>query len=239
MLAGLRPNCFNCQHLIGLTPAGWGCEAFEQIPIDVLSGRRKHTTAIDGDGGVRFEAKSAQAAAGYETVSRHLPEKCDLCAKYQRPDECQEVEGPISAEGWCPGFERLVEVRSDAVSLVPAAGVMIVTDAGKVLLLNRVDGTGWAFPGGRIEDGETAEEAAIRECEEETGFKPEIKAEWTRRAADGVDFTTFLVRVSDTFDPVLNDEHAGFVWEQIDDLASASLVWVTQPHSLTRCKMQS
>jgi 8-oxo-dGTP diphosphatase len=49
---------------------------------------------------------------------------------------------------------------------------------GKVLIIQRVrpekgaDGTHltWAFPGGRIEEGETLEEAAARETTDETGF---------------------------------------------------------------------
>jgi mutator protein MutT len=31
----------------------------------------------------------------------------------------------------------------------------------------------WEFPGGKIEPGETAEEAAVRECQEETGIEVE------------------------------------------------------------------
>jgi 8-oxo-dGTP diphosphatase len=49
---------------------------------------------------------------------------------------------------------------------------------GKVLIIQRVrpekgsDGThlSWAFPGGRIEEGESPEEAAARETTDETGF---------------------------------------------------------------------
>jgi len=54
-------------------------------------------------------------------------------------------------------------------------GVVIVQD-GKVLVVQRgrepAAGT-WAFPGGRLELGETLAEAAVREAREETGLEIE------------------------------------------------------------------
>ncbi len=44
----------------------------------------------------------------------------------------------------------------------------------KVLLTLRSDLPVWCLPGGAIEDGETLVEAAIRECQEETGAEVEI-----------------------------------------------------------------
>lgn len=53
-----------------------------------------------------------------------------------------------------------------------AAGVMVVVN-GRALFLKRAPGTDhpgqWCFPGGNVEDGETAEDAARREFKEETG----------------------------------------------------------------------
>lgn len=99
-----------------------------------------------------------------------------------------------------------------------AAGILIVSPTtGRLLLLRRAPGGTdhggeWAFPGGGIEEGETAEEAARRELTEETGLiydGPLI--EWTRRQKDNVDFTTFLAR-SDEFEPTLNAEHDLHRW---------------------------
>ncbi|GLQ55643.1 NUDIX domain-containing protein [Devosia nitrariae] len=49
--------------------------------------------------------------------------------------------------------------------------VMLV-DGDKVLLIRHSYIPGWAFPGGGVEPGETAEESALREVVEETGYRP-------------------------------------------------------------------
>jgi 8-oxo-dGTP pyrophosphatase MutT (NUDIX family) len=98
---------------------------------------------------------------------------------------------------------------------VKAAGVMFIATDGRVLLLHRKDGEGWAFPGGGIEEGETPEQAARRELEEETGQHYEGPLfRWTRRIKDDVDFTTFLARIEESskFKPKLNDEHDSYLW---------------------------
>ncbi|MCE9613650.1 MAG: NUDIX hydrolase [Lentisphaerae bacterium] len=50
---------------------------------------------------------------------------------------------------------------------------MVAVRGGDVLLVRQyrllVDGPAWEIPGGRVDDGETAEAAAVRECFEETG----------------------------------------------------------------------
>lgn len=58
----------------------------------------------------------------------------------------------------------------------PVAATVMTDDAWRVLLMWRhrhvTDTWGWEIPSGRIEAGETPEQAAAREAEEETGWRP-------------------------------------------------------------------
>lgn len=50
------------------------------------------------------------------------------------------------------------------------AGGIVLGDRGTLALVRTKEGAGWTFPKGHIEEGETDEEAARREIEEETGL---------------------------------------------------------------------
>ena len=54
-----------------------------------------------------------------------------------------------------------------------AAGGLVVRDR-RVLLVHRPRYDDWAFPKGKLEDGESWEEAAAREVEEETGLRCDV-----------------------------------------------------------------
>jgi 8-oxo-dGTP diphosphatase len=57
------------------------------------------------------------------------------------------------------------------VTLVRAAGGIVVDDAGRILLVHRPRYDDWSLPKGKLEDGESWEDAAVREVEEETGLR--------------------------------------------------------------------
>jgi ADP-ribose pyrophosphatase YjhB (NUDIX family) len=59
-------------------------------------------------------------------------------------------------------------------SLVPSVNVVVVNEAGDVLMIRRSDNDNWAVPGGAIDLGESLPQAAIRETLEETGVHCEI-----------------------------------------------------------------
>ena len=61
-----------------------------------------------------------------------------------------------------------------ANSIVPSANVVVINDAGEILLIRRSDNDNWAVPGGAVDLGESLPHAAIRETKEESGIDCEI-----------------------------------------------------------------
>ena len=65
--------------------------------------------------------------------------------------------------------------QADAHTIVRlGVAVIIRDDEGQILLERRSDCGWWGMPGGRVEAGETVEQAAIREVFEETGLTVRI-----------------------------------------------------------------
>lgn len=100
-----------------------------------------------------------------------------------------------------------------------AAGVMYRA-ADSVLLMLRAPSAAdypltWCFPGGGIEEGETPEQAAIRESMEETGYTP---AEALQLMDWDNGFTTYGVDLAAPFVPTINGEHLGYVWAPLSSL---------------------
>ena len=55
--------------------------------------------------------------------------------------------------------------------MIHVAAVILTDEAGKILICKRGEGGScaflWEFPGGKLEEGESPEQAAVRECREE------------------------------------------------------------------------
>lgn len=64
---------------------------------------------------------------------------------------------------------------TDYQNPTPTVDIIIEIDERIVWIYRENSPCGWAFPGGFVDVGETFEEAAIREAEEETGLKVELQ----------------------------------------------------------------
>ena len=54
--------------------------------------------------------------------------------------------------------------------IMTCAGVLVINEKDELLLQKRADNHHWGYPGGSMELGETFEECAVRETQEETGL---------------------------------------------------------------------
>ena len=90
---------------------------------------------------------------------------------------------------------------------------IVYTDNDKILWMKRTKDDTWGFPGGHVEDGESAIEGAIRESREEIMHVPETGLQLI--------YSEGKVRLfgcnDGEFKPELNDEHSEFVWATIED----------------------
>lgn len=106
----------------------------------------------------------------------------------------------------------------------------VVVHGGAVLLVQDLAAGYWFFPGGHVEDGETPEQALVRELREELDVGARIDADlgrlenrWTR---DGVEYHetnyVFAVRI-DAADPVSQEPHLAAGWHRLDDLSTVDV----------------
>lgn len=110
---------------------------------------------------------------------------------------------------------------------VALAGCIVCNEQGEVMVLHRKTATHnhWEIPGGKIEPGETAEAAAVRELQEEMNVQVRITRKLGQREfAEGdknFDYTWFLATV-ESGDPVLQE------LDMFDKWGYFSLVSLTQ-----------
>ena len=108
---------------------------------------------------------------------------------------------------------------------VRAAAAIIVRD-GKVLAARRFTGKRydgwWEFPGGKIEEGETAQQCCVREIKEELNLDVQIDRHYY-----SVDFMypafqllmeVYLCTATSPIENIILSEHDDYTWLKLDDL---------------------
>ena len=103
--------------------------------------------------------------------------------------------------------------------------IAVVEHAGSFLIGQRPPGTAlaglWEFPGGKIEPGESAEAAAVRECLEETGLAVEPLFRYPEHVQqydhDRVQLCFVACRLSPATQSILREP---FRWVARDDLGA-------------------
>jgi 8-oxo-dGTP diphosphatase len=107
--------------------------------------------------------------------------------------------------------------------VIRAAGGVIVRD-GRVLLVHRPKYDDWTLPKGKLDDGESWEEGALREVAEETGLRCELGevAGDTRYVdADGHDKHVRYFRMTSGGEPVAQNEVDELRWVDLDTAREA------------------
>jgi 8-oxo-dGTP pyrophosphatase MutT (NUDIX family) len=116
-------------------------------------------------------------------------------------------------------------------SMVPSVNVVVVNDAGEILMIRRSDNGNWAVPGGAIDLGESLTEAAARETREETGIECRITGIvgiytdprhiilYTSNGEARQEFSIVLTATATGGQPTPSDESTEVRWVPSDDLA--------------------
>lgn len=96
----------------------------------------------------------------YPGTAKYLLNFCDMLEKTHRYD---------SVHIYAEDYEKMVADFHSLFKEIPAAGGLVLNDKQEILAIYRRKS--WDLPKGKIDKGESTEEAAIREVQEETGLQ--------------------------------------------------------------------
>ena len=143
-----------------------------------------------------------------EMIKAGHPLNQSIAASYQNARKCSAVdEEETEVEHESHKRDLKEEPDSKIVAFI------VYTDNDKILWMRRTKDNSWGFPGGHVEEGESAIEGAIRESREETKHVPATGLQLIYEEGK-----VRLFGCNDgEFAPELNDEHDAFVWATLED----------------------
>lgn len=105
---------------------------------------------------------------------------------------------------------------------------------GKILIMERAshapEGKTWGVPAGKIEAGETPQQAAIRELMEETGIKVtssqavEIGSFYVQKPRGDFIYHMFQIHLKERPPVILSHEHTQFLWASAHEIENLHLI---------------
>ena len=136
-------------------------------------------------------------------------------------------------------FSRLTVMFPDPAATkrrIPCVGALVHDDAGRLLVVRRAREPAagrWSVPGGRVEPGESDEQAVVREVLEETGLHVVVGLRVGTVQRPGPDATIFDIRdyacaLSVATTPVAGDDAAEVRWvsrRQLRELRLSEGLW--------------
>lgn len=142
---------------------------------DVPAALETHSSQVhSGSDPANKRAKVSKESVNYRDATTP-GRRCGTCVMFH-DGTCDLVRGSIDPDHVCDRWEAPAASKGAKPDTPVAAGIAVrAADTGRILMLQRAfdedDGAGgrWEFPGGCLEPGEEAFEAARREWSEETG----------------------------------------------------------------------
>lgn len=121
----------------------------------------------------------------------------------------------------------------DFTPYVSAVGC-VVEKSGQILFLQRSLGSAcpsvWGIPGGKIEEGETPQEAVVRELFEETAITMELEklspvvTLFIKKPQGHYPYHMFFYPCEELCKVLLSDEHVAYKWVSLEQMSRFSLI---------------
>lgn len=201
------------------------------MPSEPANVIRRAASPLSGVRGISIDRAAGSCSALRIAAGRHVPTD----SRGDKREEESMAEALI-----CPQCGTIVETWRNPA---PTVDIIIHSpDRGVVLIERGGPPYGLALPGGFVETGESAEEAAVREALEETGLHVELEAllgVYSDPARDPRRHTLSTVYIASTREPerlAAGDDAAAAAWRRTEDVPGNLVLAFDHAHILEHFK---